>query len=99
MEFKNDLEKEMYYSGELSYCYFCLKQFLKTSDTKKSPIDFLISKSIKSLDKDEFLEEIETITYLVSTIIKCKKELGYEVDDDKKFLKTVRSFKKNIKSK
>lgn len=100
MRFNSDLEKKTYYKEELEYCYFCLRHIQKTFDKKKSLIDlFLKNKDFSnlSLEKAEFLKKIETIEKLVSTIIKCKKQLDYEVDDDKQFLKTVRNFKKNIK--
>jgi hypothetical protein len=94
MRFENDFQRELYYTSQIDCCYFILSEFSKTKDDLRSPIEIMVDK-VTGFDKKMLLDKVDDVIDLVKTIIRCKKKLEYDTDDDAKFLKELRNFKKS----
>ena len=94
MRFENDFQRELYYTSQIDCCYFILSEFSKTKDDLRSPIEMMIDKAT-GFDKKMLLDKVDDVIDLVKTIIRCKKKLECDTDNDAKFLKELRNFKKS----
>ncbi len=92
MRFKDELQRYLYYVSQIDYCYWVIKEVSKHTGKMESPLEAMIDKAT-GFDKELVIKQIDEIKYLSSVIIRCKKKLGYDVDNDKKFLKELKKLK------
>ena len=94
MRFENSFQRVLYYTSQIDCCYFIISQFAIKKDDKRSPIEIMIDKGT-GFDKKMLLDKVDDVIDVVKTIIMCKKKLENDIDDDAKFLKELRNFKKS----
>jgi len=89
MRFKDNIQKWIYYTGQIDYCYYRIKSLSDKLNEPKTPIDAMIDKA-SGFSKQQFDEIAKEIKYLSGVIIKCKKKLGYETATDESLLETIK---------
>ncbi len=92
MRFKDELKRQLYYRGQIDYSYWVIQAISDHTGEMKSPLEAMIDKAT-GFDVHKAVERINEIKYYVSIIIRCKKKLGYDLKNDKEFLKKLKSIK------
>ena len=94
MRFQNGLQREIYYIGQIDFCYFALNEMSADSIEKLSPIESMV-KSATGMDRHLIEQQITSSIELVKCIIKCKKKLSYDIDADKELLVKLRKINRD----
>lgn len=98
MRFKDELQRQIYYRSQIDYSYWMIQEISRHNGKMQFPLAAMIDKAT-GFDKVKILERIDQVKYLVIVIIRCKKKLNYEVDEDKKFLKQLQKLEKETSNK
>ncbi len=96
MRFANWIQRELYYDSQIGCCYWAIQEIAKCKGDAKTPIEAMIDEAT-GFDEGDALEQIETCIGLTKTIIRCKKKIDWDVDNDKTLLKKLRELKKKKK--
>jgi hypothetical protein len=94
MRFENDIQKEIYYTSQIDYCYWAIKKISENSDEPKHPLYSMIDEAT-GFNKANIENQIDEIIYLIKTIIRCKEKCPnkYDTNLDKEFLKKLNKIK------
>jgi hypothetical protein len=95
MRFRDSLDRELYYSSQIDFCYWRIQEMSKHTGKMESPLNALIDKAT-GFDIANTLENITVIRSYVSCIARCKKALGYDPRSDKDFLKKLNEIRKSL---
>lgn len=90
MKFKDDLQKEIHYRSQIDYCYWMLQEISQHHGQMQNPLAAMIDEAT-GFNKAKVKEKINDCIYLIKTVIRCKPKClaGYDVTEDKKFLKEL----------
>lgn len=90
MRFKDELQRQLYYRGIIDYCYWEIQEISNHTGKLQSPLEAMIDRAT-GFDIKKTVEKIDNIKDFVSMIIRCKKKIGYDLKNDKEFLKKLKS--------
>jgi hypothetical protein len=90
MKFKTELEKQLYYQSQIDYSYWRLKAIYSETGKPQAPLEAMIDKAT-GFNTVKLKQSIKEIKMLINTIIKCKKELGFDTENDTKSLTELKS--------
>lgn len=89
MRFKDDVQKWIYYTGQIDYCYYRIKSLSDKLNEPKTGLEYAIDKAT-GFEK-HLINEIKTeIKYLSGVIIRCKKKLGHDTKTDQELLAAIK---------
>lgn len=94
MRFENAFQRELYYIGQLDFCYFALKEMSADSVEKLSPIESMVD-SATGMDRHLIEQKVSSSIELVKCIIKCKTKLSYDISEDKNLLVKLRKINRD----
>lgn len=89
MRFKDELQRQIWYRSQIDYSYWMIQEISKHTGEMQSPIVAMVDKAT-GYDKVRLKENIKTVRRCIRTIINGKEKLGYDAEDDKRFLKELK---------
>ncbi len=95
MRFKDELQRQIYYRGQIDFCYWVIQELAKNKCELQTPLEAMIDKAT-GFNIQRTIDSIDQIKHMVSSIIRCKKKLGYDPVKDKEFLKKLKDYEKQI---
>jgi hypothetical protein len=97
MRFKDELQREIYYTSQIDLSYLGLRKIMEENETLNSPMVAIVDKAT-GYDKVKFKEDADNAIKLVKRIIRCKEKLGYGTVNDKYFLNMILSVKEKYET-
>lgn len=85
MRFKDDLQRYIYYTSQIDYCYWAIQSISKHTYDACDPLTALIDKAT-GFDKIKVKNNISNVREAIKTIIRCKKKLSFDTERDEEFL-------------
>lgn len=89
VRFKDELQRQIYYRGQIDYCYWLLQEMSEHTGERQNPLEAMIDKAT-GFNKEKVLQNIRQTKNLIGLIIKYKKKLGYATDADAELLKKIK---------
>lgn len=90
MRFENDLQKYIYYHGQIDLGYYLLGEMAKVMALPKHPLIAAID-AATGVGDAEFIRFRKQAIKLIVCIIRQKKIYNYDVSYDQEFLKQVKA--------
>lgn len=88
MRFRDDLERFLYYTSQIDYCYWVLSTMNK-GEKDRTPIEIMIDVQT-GFQKSKDVEALKSAIYHIGVIIRCKKALEYDTKQDGKTLYKIK---------
>ena len=89
MKFKDELQRQIYYRSQIDYSYWMIKEISGHNSKPQSPLEAMVDEAT-GFSKAKVKERVKEVKYLVSVIIRCKKKLDYDTENDRKLLSKLK---------
>ncbi len=91
MKFESELQRIIYYTGQIDFCYWRIQEISKHTGKMESPLEAMIDK-VTGFSEHKVKASIKEVRHLVKTVIRCKPKIGFDPVKDKEFLNAIKSF-------